>query len=58
MRPARPFDGLEQVDRPDDVDERAERRIRAAERDLERGEVDDVRDPVLVERPLDRRRGP
>ena len=54
-RPARTLDGLEQVDRADDVDERAERRIRARERDLEGGEVDHVRDPVLVERPLDGR---
>ena len=53
--PVRPsFDGLEDVDRPDHVDERPERWIRPAERDLEGGQVDDVRDPVRVEGGLDR----
>ncbi len=53
--PPRPFDGFEQVDRADHVDECSERRIRTGERDLEGGQVDHVRDPVFGERPLDRR---
>ena len=44
---------LEDVDGADDVDERAERWIRTRERDLERREMDDVRDVVLVERGAD-----
>ena len=50
-----PLDRLEHVDGPDDVDRAPERRVGPAERHLERGEVDDVRDPLLVERPLERR---
>jgi hypothetical protein len=46
-------DRLEHVDRPDHVDAGAERRIVAAERHLERGEMDDVCDLLLVERELE-----
>ena len=46
--------GLEHVDGADDVDARAERRVCAAERHLQRGEVDHARDPVVVEHPLER----
>ena len=46
--------GLEHVDRSEDVDARPERRVGPAEGHLQRGEVDHVRDPVLVERALDR----
>ena len=53
VEPAR--DGVEHVDRAGDVDVHAERRVGADERHLERGEVDDARDLVLVERPLDGR---
>ena len=55
-RHARPpaLDGLEDVDGAGHVDLRPERRIGAAERHLQRREVDDVRDAVLVERSLDR----
>ena len=42
--------GFEHVDRTDNIDARAEHRVGAAEGDLERGEVDDARDRVLVER--------
>ena len=45
--------GLEHVDGAEHVDARAQRRVGAHERDLERGEVDHVGDPVLVERALD-----
>src|SRR5579859_5487283 len=48
-----PAGGLEDVHRADDVDGRAERRIRLDERHLERGQVEDVRDLVLAERLLD-----
>ena len=44
---------LEHVHRADDVDGRAERRVRLHERHLQRGEVDHVRDLVLRERPLE-----
>ena len=47
--------GFEDVDRPEDVDRGTERRVGAAERDLERREMDDVRDPVLVEGAFDSR---
>ena len=42
--------GLEDDDRPDHVDARAERRVRAHERHLQRREVDHVRDPALLHR--------
>ena len=45
---------LEDVDRAEHVDARAERRVGAAERHLQRGEVDHVRDAVLVDRALER----
>ena len=48
------LDRLEDVDRADDVHARAEHRVGAAEGHLECGEVDDPRDPVLVERPPER----
>ena len=46
-------DGLEHVDGADDVDPRPERRIGLAERHLERREMDDVGDVVIVHRPLE-----
>src|SRR5262249_14766338 len=51
-QPASP-DGLEDVHRADDVHTGPERRIGPAERDLERGQVYHVRDPVLRERALE-----
>ncbi len=47
-------DGLEDVDRARDVDPHPERRVRTHERHLERREVHDTGDGVLVERPLER----
>ena len=52
------LDRLEDVDRAEHVDARPERRVGAAERHLERGEVDHVRDLALVERRARARRGP
>src|SRR5439155_21081126 len=49
-----PLGGLEHVDGADDVDERAERRVGPRERNLQRREVDQVGDPVLVEGAPDR----
>ena len=51
VEPAR--DGVEDVDGAGDVDVHPERRVRADERHLQRGEVDDAGDLVLVERALD-----
>ena len=48
------LDGLEDHDRPEDVHVCASHRVRAAERHLERREMDDPRDLVLVERAADR----
>ncbi len=48
------LDGLEHVHCAEDVDHRAEGRIRPTEGHLQRGEVDDVRDPVAVDDRLDR----
>ena len=45
---------LEDDDGPEDVDPRAECRVGAAERNLERRQVDHRRDVVLVERPAER----
>jgi hypothetical protein len=47
---------LEDVDGPDDVDERPTQRVRGAERDLEGSHVDDGGDRVAVQGRLDRRR--
>ena len=44
---------LEDVDRADDVDERAARWIGSAERDLQRRQVDDVGDATRIEDPFD-----
>ena len=52
VEPAR--DGVEDVDGAGHVDVHPERRVGADERHLQRGEVDDARDLVLVERALDR----
>jgi hypothetical protein len=47
-------DGFEEVDRPDDVDERAHRRVSTAERHLQGRKVDDIGDPMFIEGRLDR----
>ena len=49
------LDGLEHVDGPRDIDLGTERRVGTTEGHLQRGEVDDVRDAVVVEGALDGR---
>ena len=49
-----PLRRLEHVHRPDHVHVRAARRVGPGERDQHRGEVDDVRRPVLGQRALER----
>ena len=46
--------GVEHVDGAPDVDRRPDDRIALDHRNQQCGEVDDVRDPVLVEHPLER----
>ena len=53
--PEPPRDGVEDVDRARDVDLHPERRVGADGRDLQRGEVDDAGDLVLVEDGLELR---
>ena len=54
MRSRRALTASKTLTVPDDVDERPERRVGSHERHLERREVDDVRDRVVVERAPER----